>query len=46
MEETKPTQEKSSKLNLDLVLGVGVSFALLFGMVWVVSKAWKKGQQQ
>ncbi len=26
---------------LSTALGIGV----LFGMVWVVSKAWKKGQQ-
>ena len=26
------------------VLGVAISVAVLFGTVWVVSKAWKKGQ--
>ena len=25
-------------------LGIGISIAVLFGTVWVVSKAWKKGQ--
>lgn len=25
-------------------VGIAVSIAVLFGTVWVVSKAWKKGQ--
>jgi hypothetical protein len=25
-------------------VGIAVSLAVLFGTVWVVSKAWKKGQ--
>ncbi len=25
-------------------LGIALSIGLLFGTVWVVSKAWKKGQ--
>ena len=27
------------------VIQIGVSLALLFGTVWVVSKAWKSGQK-
>jgi len=27
-------------------LGLALSVAVLFGTVWVVSKAWKKGQQK
>lgn len=30
---------------MDTVLGTAVSLALLFGMVWVISKAWKAGQK-
>jgi hypothetical protein len=26
-------------------LGIGISIAVLFGTVWVVSKAWKSGQK-
>jgi len=26
------------------VAGVGVSLAVIFGVVWVASKAWKKGE--
>jgi hypothetical protein len=26
-------------------LGIGVSLAVLFGTVWVISKAWKRGQK-
>lgn len=26
------------------VLGITISLAVLFGTVWIVSKAWKKGQ--
>ncbi len=53
MEESKVPQEaatqteapKEEKNVLDTALGVGVSLALLFGMVWVISKAWKAGQK-
>jgi len=27
------------------IIGTAVGLALLFGTVWVISKAWKKGQQ-
>jgi len=27
-------------------LGLALSVAVLFGTVWVVSKAWKKGQEK
>lgn len=27
------------------ILSTALGIGLLFGMVWVVSKAWKKGQQ-
>lgn len=40
--EAAPKEEKNV---LDTALGVGVSLALLFGMVWVISKAWKAGQK-
>jgi len=30
---------------LQTAVGVGVSLAVLFGMVWVISKAWKSGQK-
>ena len=36
---------EDKKTPLDTALGVGVSLAVLFGMVWIISKAWKKGQQ-
>jgi hypothetical protein len=26
-------------------LGIAVSVGVLFGTVWIISKAWKKGQQ-
>lgn len=26
-------------------LGIAISVAVLFGTVWIVSRAWKKGQQ-
>jgi hypothetical protein len=26
-------------------LGIGISLAVLFGTVWVISKAWKTGQK-
>ena len=29
---------------LGTAVGIAVSLAVLFGTVWVVSKAWKKGQ--
>lgn len=32
------------KLNVKTAVGVAVSLAVLFGTVWVISKAWKKGQ--
>lgn len=31
-------------MSVGKVLGVAISVAVLFGTVWVVSKAWKKGQ--
>jgi hypothetical protein len=37
--------EEQKKPFLQTALGVGVSLAVLFGMVWVISKAWKKGQK-
>lgn len=51
MEEKVPqeaaTQEAAAPVKniLDNALGIGVSLALLFGMVWVISKAWKTGQK-
>lgn len=51
MEESKVPQEAATqeaapvKNILDNALGIGVSLALLFGMVWVISKAWKTGQK-
>jgi hypothetical protein len=27
------------------ILATAIGLGVLFGMVWVVSKAWKKGQQ-
>lgn len=46
MEENKTTTTPDNKPTpLDTALGVGVSLAVLFGLVWVISKAWKKGQQ-
>ncbi len=53
MEESNVPQEAATqeaaavpvKNILDNALGIGVSLALLFGMVWVISKAWKTGQK-
>jgi hypothetical protein len=33
------------KNNLGKVLGVVVSLAVLYGVVWVAGKGWKKSQQ-
>jgi len=33
------------KNNLGKVLGVLVSLAVLYGVVWVAGKGWKKSQQ-
>jgi hypothetical protein len=33
------------KSNLGKVLGVVVSLAVLYGVVWVAGKGWKKSQQ-
>lgn len=30
---------------LQTALGIGVSLAVIFGVVWVASKAWKTGQK-
>lgn len=38
-------EEKEKKVTVESVLGVGISLALLFGLTWVISKAWKKGQK-
>lgn len=35
--------EKKGLLNS--ALGIAVSVAVLFGTIWVVSKAWKSGQK-
>lgn len=42
---TQEEAPKETKNVLDNALGIGVSLALLFGMVWVISKAWKTGQK-
>lgn len=46
-EESKTPQEASNKTKnlVNSALGIGVSLALLFGMVYVISKAWKSGQK-
>lgn len=35
-----------TKKLLGNAVGVAVSLGLLFGMVWVASKAWQKGQEK
>ena len=35
-----------SKNLLSNALKIGVSLAVLFGTVWVISKAWQKGQNK
>lgn len=37
--------EEKKKNVFDVAVGAGISLALLFGMVWVISKAWKTGQK-
>ena len=41
MAETKSTETKSLVIG---ALGIALSVAVLYGMVYFASKAWKKGQ--
>jgi len=34
-----------TKKTLNSVVGVAVSLAVLFGTVWVISRAWRSGQK-
>lgn len=45
MADSKSTTAAPSKGILGSAVGVAISVAVVFGTVWLISKAWKAGQK-